>query len=88
MDLATRLPSHIDIKLASDSESHKTYFLSQEAYDLLLNTEFIEKIIFDAKYEENSEFAKALSHLCYQNIIFTRKITKKLLKSISYSNNE
>jgi len=55
---------------------------------MLTNTDILEKVIFDSKYTENGEFSKALAHLCYKNIKFTRKISKKVLKSISYSNND
>ena len=88
MDLSVRLPTHIDLKFESPHESWKTYFLSDEAWTMLTKTEFLEKIIFDSKYDENKEFAAALAHLCYKNLEFTRKISKKLLKSISYSNND
>ena len=88
MDLGARIPSHIDLKFESDHESWKTYFLSDEAWVMLTKTEFLDKIIFDAKYDENKEFAQAISHLSYKNLGFTRRISKKLLKSISYSNND
>ena len=88
MDLETRLGTHADPKRVSDYESHKTYFLSEEAWTMLSKTEFLHRVLFDTKYEENQEFANALAHLCYKNLPFTRKVTKKLLKSISYSNND
>jgi hypothetical protein len=55
---------------------------------MLTKTDILEKVIFDSKYTENGEFSKSLAHLCYKNIKFTRKISKKVLKSISYSNND
>lgn len=87
MDLESRLPTHRDFKL-SEFESHKSYFLSQEAYIMLTKTEFLEKVIFDTKYIEIDEFSIALAHLCYKDLKFTRKIAKKVLKGISYSNND
>jgi hypothetical protein len=87
MDLETRLLTHKEFKL-SEHESHKTYFLSQEAYIMLTKTDFLEKVIFDTKYTEVEEFSWALAHLCYKDIKFTRKISKKILKAISYSNND
>jgi hypothetical protein len=88
MELDERLNSHADPKLVSEFETHKSYFLTEEAYIMLTKTDFLEKVIFDSKYTENEQFSKALAHLCYKDIKFTRKIAKKLLKSISYSNND
>lgn len=88
MDLSERLPTHSKPKLVSEYEVFKTYFLTEEAYHMLCKTDFIEKVIFDGKYTDNEEFSKALAHLCYKDIKFTRKIIKKLLKSISYSSND
>lgn len=88
MNPEERLPSHIEIKLTSDNESVKSYFLSDEAQIMLSKTLFLEKVIFDTKYDEVEEFAKALAHLCYKNLPMTRKVCKKLLKAVSYSSNE
>ena len=55
---------------------------------MLTKTDFLEKIIFDNKYIEVDEFSKALAHLSYKDLKFTRKIAKKVLKAISYSNND
>ena len=88
MDLGERLPTLADPKLLSEHEGFKTYFLSEEAHIMLTKTDFIEKVIFDNKYTENTEFSKALAHLCYKNLKFTKKVGKKLLKSISYSSND
>ena len=87
MDLESRLPTHADPRL-NDHENHKTYFLTDEAVAMLTKTDFLDKVIFDNKYEDTKEFANALAHLCYQDIRFTRKVTKKLLKSVSYSNSD
>lgn len=88
MDLEERLITHADPKLVSEYESHKSYFLTEEAYIMLSKTDFLEKVIFDNKYTENEQFSKAIAHLCYKDIKFTRKISKKILKCISYSNND
>jgi hypothetical protein len=53
MDLEERLSTHADPKLVSDFESHKSYFLTEEAYIMLTKTDFLEKVIFDNKYTEN-----------------------------------
>jgi hypothetical protein len=37
---------------------------------------------------EVDEVSKALAHLCYKDLENTRKICKKVLKAISYSNND
>jgi hypothetical protein len=88
MDLEQRLSTHADPKPEAPHDVHKTYFLSDEAINMLKKTDFLDKIIFDNKYEDHKEFVKAVSHLCYKNIDMTRKISKKLLKCISYSNND
>lgn len=89
MDISERLPSHYPLK-EDDTKVNpaKTYFLSDEAVIMLTKTDFLEKVIFDTKFVECEEFAKALSHLCYKNLKLTRKICKKFLKAISYSNND
>jgi len=87
MDLETRLETHAELKM-SEHESHKTYFLTDEAVIMLLKTDYLRNVINDAKYDDNQEFAKALAHLCYKNLRFTRKATKKLLKCVSYSNSD
>ena len=55
---------------------------------MLSKTEFLEKVIFDTKYEEVEKFSQALAHLCFRNIKLSRKIIKKLLKLVSYSSND
>lgn len=55
---------------------------------MLTKTEFLDKVVFDQKYEDNDHFAQALAHLSFKDLTFTRKICKKLLKSISWSNND
>lgn len=87
MELEEPLKVHGEQKMG-DHESHKTYFLTEEAESLLLRTDILGTIIFDDKYEDNKEFAQAAAHLSYKNLRFTRKITKKLLKCISYSNSD
>lgn len=88
MDLENRLPTHLDLEFVSVHEAWKTYFLSDETWLMLTKTDFIDKVIFDTKYEKNEQFAKAIAHLCYKNLSFSRKICKKVLKCISYSNND
>ena len=87
MDLESRLETHAELKM-SEHESHKTYFLTDETVTLLLKTDYLRTVIFDDKYDDNQEFAKALAHLCYRNLRFTRKLTKILLKCVSYSNSD
>ena len=53
MELEERLSTHADPKLVSEFESHKSYFLTEEAYIMLTKTDFLEKVIFDNKYTEN-----------------------------------
>ena len=66
----------------------KTYFLPEEALSMLTGTEFIEKCIFDSKFEEVEYFAKALAHLSFKNLKLSRKVIKKVLKATGWSNNE
>lgn len=89
MDLDQRLDSHYKIQQNDLKNSTvKTYFLTEEAQIMLTKTEFLEKVIFDTKYETVEQFSNALSHLCYRNIKFSRKVSKKLLKAVSYSSND
>lgn len=88
MDLDTRLPTHIDMKLSGDYEAHKSYFLQEEAFIMLNETDWLDKVIYDAKYEENQEFCKAMAHLCYKNLPFSKKIIAKLLKCIGFATAE
>ena len=55
---------------------------------MLTKTDFVDKVLFDAKFEQRKEFAEALAHLSYENLGFSRKICKKLLKGISYCTND
>lgn len=89
MDTSERLPTHCVLK-DGDTKHHpvKTFFLSDEAVIMLTKTEFLEKVIFDTKFDECEEFAQALCHLCYRNLNVTRKVCKKFLKAISYSSND
>jgi len=48
----------------------------------------LENVLFDAKHENVDQFSKALAHLCYNNLDFTRQISKKILSALAYSNNE
>ena len=88
MNLEEQLPTHVISCKLGKNEIIKTYFLSEEALLMLTSTDFLKTVIFDPKYEENSEFAQALAHLAYRNLKFSRKVAKILLKSISYSNND
>lgn len=62
--------------------------MTDECQIMLSKTEFLEKVIFDTKYETVEQFSNALKHLCYKNLKMSRKICKKLLKAISYSSND
>lgn len=89
MDLEVRLGSHYEI--LKDDIKHtpaKTYFLSDEAQIMLTKTDFLEKVIFDTKYDLVEQFSRAISHLCYRNIKLSRKVCKKILKAVSYSSND
>lgn len=81
------LSTHKSFEL-SENVAYKCYFLTDEAQIILSKTEFLEKIIFDTKYIDVVDFSEALAHLCYKNIKLSRKIIKKVLKAISYSNND
>lgn len=56
MDLESRLDSHREFRLEKH-DSHKSYFLSEEAYIMLTKSDFLEKVIFDSKYTEVEEFS-------------------------------
>lgn len=55
---------------------------------MLTKTDFLSRVVNDAKFEENKNFAKAMAHLCYKDLKFSRKIIKVLIQSISYSSND
>lgn len=90
MELDQRLPTHIDIKLEGNYEAHKSYFLQEEVMVMLMATEWLEKIIYDQKYleDQNKEFCKAMAHVCYKNLSFSKLIIGKVLKSISFASDE
>ena len=62
--------------------------MSDEAILMITKTKFLESVIFDAKYDENLEFAKAVAHLCYDNLKFTRQVSKKVLNCVHLSTND
>lgn len=84
MDLDQRLPTHVDIKLEGDYEAHKSYFLQEEAGVMITATDWLDKVIYDPKYsdEQNREFCKAMAHLCYKDLTFSKQLISKLLKAI------
>ena len=88
MDLETRLPTHVDLRLVSEHESYKTYFLSEEARLMLSETDFLEQVLFDAKHEDLGLFAKALAHLCFGNLEFSRHTAGRVLKALAWSNSD
>jgi len=47
MDFDQRLPSHITFEKLEDYEQYKTYFLSEEAQNFVMNTNFINKMLYD-----------------------------------------
>jgi hypothetical protein len=80
IELEQSLSIHKDQKIKlTEHEAHKSYFLTEEAESLLYKTDMINNIIFDDKFDDNKEFVLAVEHLCYKNVQFSRKITKKLL---------
>mgnify|MGYP001069342161 CR=1 FL=1 len=52
MDIEKRLPTHAVFPPLSEHEHIKTYFLSEEAFNMLCKTEYLEKCIFDSKFED------------------------------------
>jgi hypothetical protein len=88
MDLETRLPTHVDIRLVSEHECYKTYFLSEEGRLMLSESDFLEQVLFDSKHEDIGQFAKALAHLCYGDLEFSRHAAGRVLKALAWSNSE
>ena len=43
MDLERRESTHIDVQFSTKYETHKTYFLSDEARQMLEETDFLDK---------------------------------------------
>ena len=46
-------------------------------------TEFLDKVINDQKYEHNAEFCKAMAHLCYKDVKLSKFIILKILKALN-----
>ena len=44
--------------------------------------------MFDSKFTENKEYAAALAHLSYGDLEFSARIIGKLLKAVSYADND
>ena len=55
---------------------------------MITKTDFLEKVIFDTKYDEVKHFADALAHLCYKDPKLSKKVIKNILKAVSYSSND
>lgn len=57
---------------------------------MITGTDWVEKVIFDQKYTvaQNEEFCKAMGHLCYKNLEFSKQIIGKILKSMSFASDE
>lgn len=90
MELDQRLPTHIDMKLDGNYEAYKSFFLQEEAVVMLTATEWIEKVIYDQKYldDQNADFCKAMAHMCYNNLTFSKMLIGKVLKAISFSSDD
>jgi len=87
MDLDQRLPTHIDIKLEGAYEAHKSYFLQDEAGVMITATDWLDKVIYDPKYtdEQNREFCKAMAHLCYKDLTFSKQLISRVLKAVGFA---
>ena len=90
MEFDQRLPTHVNLKIEGNYEQYKSFFLQEEAIVMLTATDWLEKVIYDQKYldDQNKEFSKAMAHLSYRNIEFSKLIIGKILKSISFANDE
>jgi len=90
MELDQRLPTHIDIKLDGNFEAYKSFFLQEEAVVMLTASDWIEKVIYDQKYldDQNADFCKAMAHMCYNNLTFSKLFIGKVLKAISFSSDD
>lgn len=51
MDFDVRLETHYHLLNDDLKNETKTYFLSDEALIMITKTEFLDKVIFDTKYE-------------------------------------
>ena len=52
---------------------------------MLETTDFLDKPMYDAKYTDNVEYGRALAHLCFKNLPFSKKMIAKIIKCISYA---
>ena len=55
---------------------------------MLTKTDFLSRVVNDGKYEDLDTFSKAMAHLCYKDLKFSRKIIKVLIQAVSYSSND
>jgi hypothetical protein len=68
MDLEKREATHIDAPFSTKFETHKTYFFSDEARQMLEETDFLDKGLQDNQYDDNKEYCLAIAHLCFRNL--------------------
>lgn len=53
-------------------------------------TDWLDKVIYDPKYtdDQNHDFCRAMGHLCYKDLPFSKKVIAKLLKCIGFATDE
>lgn len=89
MDLERREDTHVFIdKFDGDYEGHKVYPLGEEATQMLMYTDYLDKPLYENKYAENQEYALSIAHLAYNDLAFSKRFISKLLKCISYSDQD
>ena len=78
------------MKLDGNYEAYKSFFLQEEAIVMITATDWIEKVLYDQKYldDQNTDFCKAMAHICYKNLTFSKLLIAKVLKAISFSSDD
>lgn len=69
-----------------DSNKVKKFKLTDESCKMI--ELFLVKPLFDEKYTDNIEYAKALAHLCYGNQEITLKVVTNLMFVISHADKD
>lgn len=55
---------------------------------MLMYTDYLDKPLYENKYSENQEYALSIAHLAYNDLEFSKRYISKLLKCISYSDQD
>lgn len=82
------METHTLFRVADDYKAPKEILkekilISDEAIEFLTNLDLF-NIVMSNDYQQE-QFGKALAHVCFENIKLSKKICKRLMKQISFS---